>query len=762
MSESTRTWKDVLAGRTEPGWEEEIDIFEGQIELRKQGKLGEKVFAETRLRRGVYGQRYDNGKRADGIAVRDLAFADVPTKGPDTVWDAPGMTRIKIPFGGVTPEQLEVLADCAEEYSDAILHVTTRQDFQLHYVHIEDTPDMMRRLAAVGITTREACGNSVRNVTACPRAGVCHTESFDVSPYSKALMLFLLGHPDVQDFGRKMKPAFSGCQHEACGLVQMHDVGYVAKIENGKRGFKFVVGGGLGPVPHQAKTLYEFIPEEELLPATQAVCRVFARLGEKKNRGRARIKFLVAKLGIDEFRRLVDEERKQLPHDAAWTAFLEDMPSTRGDAVREPRPLDEGERSGDFHEWLSTNIYRQRQEGYSLVELNLPLGDITAEQTRALVDIARKYVGDNIRTTVEQNMVLRFVSDADLPALYQALHAAGLGASGAGTIADVNSCPGTDTCKLGLAASRGLAGELLARYAPKTPTLPLAIKGLRVNMSGCFNSCGQHHVADIGFYGNSRKVDKRTVPHFQVILGGQWKENAGSYGLALGSVPSKAAPDVVEALASAYDQGRESEDETFQAWIARLGKRDVRSIIQPFMKVPSYDEDPSFYTDWGDAREFTIGDLGVGECAGEVVSLFGMEVVIAESQAFDAQCALEDGKFVEAEALAYRAMVSAARALVRMEYIDVTEDPADVVAEFKKRLCDTELFFDKYAKGKFAAYLLNRHEQGPGDVGRDEAAARVEEALLFIEAAHACEARASAQAPVASAIGSPMQSQPSA
>jgi len=762
MSDSPQTWKDVLEGKSELSWEDEINIFEGQIELRKQGKIDEKVFAETRLRRGAYGQRYDNGKRADGIVVRDLAFPDVPTKGPDTVWDAPGMQRIKIPFGGVTPEQLEVLAECAEEYSDAILHVTTRQDIQLHYVHIEDTPDMMRRLAAVGITTREACGNSVRNVTACPRAGVCHTESFDVSPYSKALMLFLLGHPDVQDFGRKMKPAFSGCQHEACGLVQMHDVGYVAKVVDGKRGFKFVVGGGLGPVPHQAKTLYEFVPEEELLPATQAVCRVFARLGEKKNRGRARIKFLVAKLGIDEFKKLVDEEREQLPHDPRWTDYLADMPSTRGDAVREPLALPEGERPEGFDEWVSTNIYRQRQDGYSLVTLNLPLGDITAEQSRALVDIARKYVGDNIRTTVEQNIVLRFVSDADLPALYEALSAAGLGASGANTIADVTSCPGTDTCKLGLAASRGLGGELLSRLAPKTPTMPKAIKALRVNMSGCFNSCGQHHVADIGFYGNSRKVDKRTVPHFQVILGGQWTENAGSYGLALGSVPSKSAPDVVEALAKAYEQGREGEAETFQAWIARLGKRGVRDLIQPFMQVPSYADDPSFYTDWGDAREFTIGDLGVGECAGEIVSLFGIEVVKAESQAFDAQCELEDGNFAEAEALAYRAMVSAARALVRMEYIDVTEDPADVVSELKKRFCDTELFFDKYAKGKFAAYLLRRHEEGAGEVGRDQAAARVEESLLFIEAAHACEARASAQTLVASGVDPTAGSQPSA
>ncbi|MFP6565405.1 MAG: nitrite/sulfite reductase [Myxococcota bacterium] len=743
-----RTWKERLAQRTDPAWSEEIDVFEGQVELRRQAKIEERVFAETRLRRGVYGQRYDNGQRADGIAVRTLAYAEKPTKGPDTLWDAPGMVRIKVPWGGVSPEQLDLLADLSEEYSDAILHVTTRQDFQLHFVHIEDTPDLMRRLAAVGITTREACGNSVRNVTGCPLAGVCHTEAFDVSPYAEALMKFLLGHPDVQDFGRKFKPAFSGCEHEACGLVQMHDGGYVARVRDGKRGFKVVVGGGLGPVPRQAKVLSEFTPEEEFLPQMQAVCRVFARLGEKKNRGRARIKFLVAKLGIEEFRRLVDEERKTLPHDDRWTAYLENLPKTGSDPVRQAAPLGDAKMSAAFDEWYETNVYRQRQEGYAVVSLNLPLGDLTANQARRLADLARQYVGDNMRTTVEQNMVLRFVSEADLPALYEDLAAAGLAAPGAGSLVDVTSCPGTDTCKLGISASRGLAAELRQQLALKSASLPQAVKDLRIKVSGCFNSCGQHHIADIGFYGNSRKIDKRTVPHFQVILGGQWTENAASYGLAVGSVPSKAIPQAVEALTEAYAQGREGA-ENFQAWIGRLGKRNVRSLIQPFMKVAPYAEDPSFYTDWGDSREFTIGDLGVGECAGEVVSLFGIEVVKAESQAFDAQVALEEEDFEEAESLAYQAMCTAARSLVRTEFIDVTEDPDSIVSEWKTRFYDSERFFDKYARGKFGSYLLDRYASFPDRMDRDVAAQRVEEALLFIEATHACEARTSAEAAAA-------------
>jgi sulfite reductase (ferredoxin) len=748
---SSESWKERLADRIDPQWADEIDQFQSQLELRQQSKIEEKVFAETRLRRGAYGQRYDAGQRHDGIEERSVAFADRPTKGPDTVWDAPGMQRIKIPYGGVSTEQLEALADLAEEYSDGILHITTRQDVQLHFIHIEDTPDLMRRLAAVDITTREACGNSVRNITACPLAGVCKTEAFDISPYAEAMMRFLLGHPDVQDFGRKFKPAFSGCEHEACGLVQLHDAGYVSRIVDGKRGFKVVVGGGLGTVPHQAKTLSEFTPEEELLPQTQAVARVFARLGEKKNRNRARIKFLVAQLGIEEFRRLVEEERKTLPHDPRWTDFLEDMPHTNGKVVREPTELEQSTpRAEGFDEFLRTNVTEQSQEGYAVVTLNLPLGDITSEQTRVLCDIARKYVGDNIRTTVEQNIVLRFVSKGDLPQLHEELLAAGLAAPGASTIVDVTTCPGTDTCKLGIAASRGLGGVLRQRLAEKSAVLDEAVKGLHIKVSGCFNSCGQHHTADIGFYGNSRKADGRLVPHFQVILGGQWEENAGSYGMAVGSVPSKVVPEVIDALTDRYVQEHES-GEGFRGWVNRVGKRDIRKFLGPFMKIPAYADNPDYYADWGDVREFTIGDLGIGECAGEVVSLFGIEVVKAESQAFDAQCSLDEGDFAGADELAYQALLTAARSLVRTEYIDVTEDPADIVEQWKTRFFDTEIFFDKYAKGKFGQYLLARHTNPPAEVNRDAAASIVEEAQLFIEACHACETRIVAQQAVSAA-----------
>src|ERR1700719_4395104 len=324
MKASNAQWAKELSGKMPEDLSREIDIFETEMALRKQGKLDERLFAETRLRRGIYGQRYDNGQRHDGKKVQEVAYPSGElTKGPNTMWDAPGMQRIKIPGGGLNAAQLETLADLAEAYSDGIAHVTTRQDFQLHYIHIDDTPTVMRRLAAAKITTREACGNSVRNVTACPYAGVCPDELFDVTPFARALSKFLLGHPDCQNFGRKFKPSFSGCAQHACGLASMHDLGLIAaeRTVNGKReiGFEMYVGGGLGAVPDRAKVFDAFIPPEELLPLAQAIARVFTTLGEKKNRSRARIKFLIHDLGIEKFRELVLEERKNLPFDPRWT-----------------------------------------------------------------------------------------------------------------------------------------------------------------------------------------------------------------------------------------------------------------------------------------------------------------------------------------------------------------------------------------------------------------------------------------------------------
>jgi sulfite reductase (ferredoxin) len=754
------TWKEKLADKMEPQLAEEIDVFETQLVLRRQGKIDEKLFAETRLRRGCYGQRYDNGHRHDGIHTQQLSFPSDTTKGPETFWDAPGMQRIKIPFGGVTPQQLETLAEVAEEYSDSVLHVTTRQDFQLHYVHMDDTPNIMRRLAAVGITTREACGNSVRNVTACPIAGVCRSEVFDVTPYAKACSKFLLGHPDTQGLGRKFKVAFSGCKDEACALTSMHDMGCIAvtKAENGKeqRGFELYVGGGLGAVPQQAKLFDEFLPEEELLPIAQSIARVFARLGEKKNRAAARLKFLVTKLGLEEFRRLVLEERKILPEDPRWTAYLPNVLDYNETAAREPSHLNGHERPEGFEAWYRTNVYQQRQSGYVVATLGLPLGDISARQCRQLANIARRFSGDNIRTTVEQNIVLRWVSEADLPDLYRELKRIGLAEPGAGTIVDVAACPGTDTCKLGIASSRGLGAEIRHRLTEKFFVMDEAVKKLHIKISGCFNSCGQHHIADLGFYGTSRTIGNRKVPHFQVVLGGKWQQNAGSYGLAIGTVPSRQIPDVVERLTERYVRERAGE-ETFQEFVKRIGKQELRRMLEPFMAVPSFESDPSYYSDWGDPRVFTIGDLGMGECAGEVISTVDFDLADAERLVFESQLKLDESDYAQADTLAYRAMLQAAIALVRTEFQDVPDHPNTIVNEFRARFYDTNLLGDRYAGNKFAQYLFRRHDAPPSEHTRDLAHRTVEEAQLFIEAVYACHDSIAERGAAGASVKPPVQ-----
>ncbi|MGO8817530.1 MAG: nitrite/sulfite reductase [Terriglobia bacterium] len=741
MKASNVLWKEKLSDKLPEDLAREIDIYETDLGLKKQGKLDERLMAETRLRRGVYGQRYDNGRRHDGKKVQEFAYPSGRlTKGPNTLWDAPGMQRIKIPAGGLNAGQLETLAELAEEYSDGIAHVTTRQDVQLHYVHIDDTPTLMRRLAAGNVTTREACGNTVRNVTACPFAGICQDEVFDVTPYARALSRFLLGHPDCQSFGRKFKPSFSGCAQHACGLANMHDLGMigVTRIENGKevRGFATYVGGGLGTVPYQAKLFHPFLPPEELLPIAQAIARVFARLGEKKNRNRARIKFLIHDLGIQKFKELVWEERRNLPYDPRWTEYLEAAKKVEEEPLRPPGETPSTD-SEAFERWHSTNVRPQRQEGYSTVTVTLPLGDITADQLRALADIVRGFTCETIRTTVEQNFVIRWVSNRDLVDVYEALNEAGLGEPGAGTIVDIVTCPGTDTCKLGISSSRGLAAELRNRLAEKIFDMDEAVQNLHIKISGCFNSCGQHHVADLGFYGVSRKMAGYAVPHFQVVLGGEWESNAGSYGLPVMAVPSKNIPQVVTRLAERYVANRKN-GESFKDFVKRIGKVEIKGLLEDLTRLSTDDTDRSHFSDWGDPREYSLGDLGVGECAGEVVSAIEFDLAAAEREVFEAQVELDKGNFQRAARTAYLAMVRAAKALVKLELQDVPDDPDRVIREFTARFYDTQKFFDSFAGGKFAQYLFAAHASSNQPATPDSARYLIDEAQLFIDASHAC------------------------
>lgn len=678
---------------------EEIDIFETELRRVQAGLVDEKIFTEFRLRHGVYGQRQDRVQ----------------------------MQRIKIPMGRLSADQLVALADIAEEYAVGVLHVTTRQDFQCHFIDINDTPNLMRRLAAVGITTREACGNVIRNVTCCPCAGVCTDEAFDVAPHAHAMTYFMLRHPDAQNFGRKFKISYSGCSEHGCGLGRMHDIGAVARVRDGVEGFEVYVGGGLGSLPHQAKLYSEFMPADQMLPLAQAISRVFARLGEKKNRAKARMKFLIAKQGIDEFKRLVEEERKRLPADARWDGELQRaLQQLRDQPLRPPSRLDvDGRQAPGFAEWLEVNVHPQRQDGYSMVDIYLPLGDITSLQARQLADLSRKYVRDTLRTTVDQNLVLQWVSNADLPGLFADLAEIGLAETGAGRLKDVVACPGTDSCKLGITASRGLAAHLRKEFGNGMSAIAHR-SDLKIKISGCFNSCGQHHIADIGFFGSVQRKKNDTAPVFQVTLGGSTRNNAESYGLAVGKIPSQNVDKAIVRVTEFYNREKRG-DETLSDVVARLGKTRVKQELAEFMELPTFEESPDFYRDIRQPWQYKRS-IGVGECAGEVVDQAEFLLEDADRIHFESTLDLERDRFGDASAKAFEACKKAADALLFTKGLWLS-DRYDTVEEFRKHFYDTDSFYKPFADN-----FMRTAQEGPSE-DSERARLRVEEATLFIEAA---------------------------
>ena len=681
----------------------EIDVFEAQIQRTGLGQMPEKVFLESRLRYGVYGQRQS------GVQ----------------------MLRIKIPLGILNTPQMIRLADLSEEYADGVSHVTTRQDIQFHFVSLEDTPDIMRQLSEVGITTREACGNVVRNVTGCSKSGVCSTEGFDVTPYASAMADFLLRHPDTQNLGRKFKISFSGCADKPCGLAKIHDLGAVAAVREieGTRveGFKVYVGGGLGALPQQAEILSDFVRAEEMLPLAQAISRVFARLGEKTNRGRARLKFLISKLGIEEFRRLVEEERARLPKDPKWNAGF----PKPGDATEQP--LKPGSRfeadplgAPGFLRWLNTNVRPQAQDGYSLVEVFLPLGDIAAGPLRELALACRSYVKDTIRTTASQNLLIRWVSNQDLEALYQDLDRIGLAEAGADRMADVTACPGTDTCKLGITSSRGLAARLYGKFNNGMGTIADR-PDLKVKISGCFNACGHHHVADIGFLGSVQRKGSKTAPMFQVVLGGTTEGNGSAFGLVTGKVPAQNAPEVVRKLTALYS-AEKGTGETFPMFVERLGKARFKAELADITALSHPDESPEHYLDNRQTWEYRK-DTSVGECAGEVVDQAEFMLDEADRLSFEATLAHDEGRHQEAANGALEATKAAADALLSTRGL-LLSDGYDTVTEFTKHFHETGEFYRPFAENFFRAAKANGNP-----VNSEDSRRRVEEAALFVEAA---------------------------
>ena len=567
---------------------EEIDDFELQVRRFQAGEFNETEFLAYRLKQGVYGQRQ-----------------------PDTQ-----MMRIKIPFGGLTADQLNALGVLTAKFVPLNKgHVTTRENIQIHHLQLEDAANVMRILGEVGLTTREACGNTMRNVTGCEFAGVSKDEPFDVTPYAAAYSRFFVRHPYTQGLPRKLKTAFSGCVTD-CAITAIHDIGFIPKIKDGEKGFEFKVGGGTSIMPKLAPTLYDFVPMNEYLKITEAVVRVFHHTDElRKNKMKARIKFHIARVGIDAFREQVEEELRkpwaQKSFDPTPLLFIEDESI---DAPSLDGVYKAAESSPAFERWVESNVKDQKQEGYKAVTIKLFQGDIQAEQFHQLADISRKYAGGRARVTHQQNITFRWVPANALYELWEALNEIGLGDSGAQEISDVVSCPGTDSCKLGITSSMGLSRAISEKIDAMKIDDPLTRK-MHVKMSGCPNGCGQHHVADIGFHGAAAKAPGGQVPAYELFLGGSYENNDTRIGLrAKTKVPAKRIPDAFEKVLHFYWAYR-NDGEEFKDFAVRLGPAAFEPILQEFTEVGELSRDTiQDYIDWDKTIKYKL-ERGEGECA---------------------------------------------------------------------------------------------------------------------------------------------------
>ena len=567
---------------------EEIDEFEAEMKRFRDGTFDPTAFQSFRLKQGIYGQRQ----------------ADVH------------MVRVKVPFGGLKADQLDALGEVSARFVPLNKgHVTTRENFQFHHVPLTDTPDFMRVIGDVGLSTREACGNTVRNVTGCDMAGVCADEPFDVTPYAAAYSRYFVRHPFTQALPRKFKTAFSGCERD-CAITAIHDMGFIPKVVDGRRGFKLLTGGGTSIMARIAPTLYDFVPVEEYLKVTEAVIRVFHRSDElRKNRMKARIKFLIARIGIDDFRTMVEEELQegwaQRSFDPTSLLFIED------ESVDAP-PLNGAYRNNgrgdDFTRWTETNVRAQKQEGYRAVIVKLPLGDIQAEQFHQLADLSRMYAGGRARITHQQNLTFRWVPEAALGELYDELNEIELGDYGANEITDVVSCPGTDSCKLGITSSMGL-GRAVRETLEALETSDPLVRQMHVKMSGCPNGCGQHHIADIGFHGAAAKAPGGQVPAYELFLGGSYDDGDSRIGLRVKTkVPAKRVPEAVRAVISHYQQDR-NDGEAFKDYAARVGPQTFEPVLAGFKEVPELGRETiEQYMDWDKTIIYKL-ERGEGECS---------------------------------------------------------------------------------------------------------------------------------------------------
>ncbi len=583
MSQTTTEWLASIERRhSREAITDEIAIFEERIGQLRRGEITEEQFRPFRLKHGIYGQRQP------GVQ----------------------MVRVKVPSGVLNGDQLRVLAHIADTYSTRRGHLTTRENIQFHFVRLENVPAVMRLLADAGLTTREACGNTVRNVTSCPLAGICPGETFDVTPYALGVTRFLLRHPDFHDLPRKFKIAFSGCEDDGnCAVAGIHDIGLIARVRgaNGvtRRGFKVLLGGGLGSLPTEAAPLTEFLPEEELLPTIEAVLRVFNEHGNRKNKYKARLKFVLREKGIDELRRLIADKRKSVetPPEVFTMASPVAAPLVTIAPAAGSRPT-----SPDYERWRESNVMPQRQPGNFAVWIKLAAGGVTSEQLRGLALVLEKHRLPGVRIAQLQDFVLPWLREERLPAVYEHLRALGLATPGARTIADVTGCPGATTCNLGITRSLTLAEELATILADQADP---EIRKLRIKISGCPNSCGHHHIADIGLYGNARKIGDRQAPFYQLLLGGEVSGEGVRFGKQTMVVAAKQVPQTIRALLALY-QSERRENEAFRAWLARTAEEELIRRLRPHAEPPEGSEDNFF--DWGDTETYSL-QLGRGECS---------------------------------------------------------------------------------------------------------------------------------------------------
>jgi sulfite reductase beta subunit-like hemoprotein len=583
--------KDV-PGHIIPILEREFEDFETEATKFLDGETPENEFIGFRLKQGVYGQRQP------GVQ----------------------MIRIKLPFGGITPEQMEAFADVVERYVPLNKgHITTRQNIQMHHVPLKDAVDVLRGLAPSGLSSREGCGNTVRNVTGDPWAGICEGELFDPTPYAGAYVRYFVRHPSTQLMPRKFKTAFTATDEDRA-ITGIHDIAFIPRIRDGVRGFEVVVGGGTAIMPRIARILYDFVEADngDYLRITEAVVRIFDRQDWLRvNRARARIKVLVDKVGIDEVRRMVDEELEgDWVHERDFTPdplLFEDDEEANAPAPPETFATPNGDLS-EFERFRRSNVVAQRQEGFSAVQVHVPRGDLTPEQFRALADIMREYSGGYARTTVHQNLVLRWVRDESVYEVWRRLVDLDLGAPGADEIDDVVSCPGTDSCKLGITSSMGLNLAIRERLATMQVTDPLS-RRIHIKMSGCPNGCSQHHIANIGFYGASIKVGEHTIPAYVAHIGGNYDGGEVVYGSRLKvRLAAKRVPDAVERWVRMYEAEREAGEE-FNAFAERVGglrfEDEVRDLALP---IEFSLETMNHFIDWQRNAPFQV-IRGEGECA---------------------------------------------------------------------------------------------------------------------------------------------------